>query len=442
MGWTNYPLGTLGSKGNGLLSAGALSEFVRTRRNQRERLTETLKMLRNVSRDEYSRWSAQERKAFDHRRIEAATVMTVLETPAITKIKQAVEELLVRAEFGGSTGIGGVLIRGPGGVGKTTAATVVARTVYENLMFKHFGQDWWQHDVVNLRVLSTSPERHNVEAQMVPVLPVSLGADFGARQFRNLVDESFASVGVQIVAGGTAHEHVAAMSRKIQACHTVLVVIDEVHFFGRGSIGTSTVHNFKSLINSTNAVYLLAGVPDASGRIGVFDGGRSEVTEQLSRRFIKFDLERLSMSECAGFVRTFAWKLVLLDSGPYDWISDEILELIYLKTHGYPVHLYTLLETASVRAIGKSETITLADLEAIPVSIEADDRNWVAPPKINQYGGSGSDTSGKAAAKPADKKPKGKGKSTGRGNSAARKRGTDVAAAVNRQNKPKRSKPR
>jgi len=374
-----------------LMDCKALRDFSLVMQEQREWERAEVAALRAVTLEEYEAFDDTQKRRFDARRRKATMFKFLARLPHVDTIAESVNEALEMAADGGRSSAGCILVAGQGGVGKTTVLELIAADVFSRVQFERYGEGWGGLDPTYLRVESQNKYGDVVNAQSVPVNPISATGSMGPKQTFRLFLSSIGSIGVRV---DTNSEHLTEAKRKeldgddglslsnqlvriVKACDTVLVVIDEVHFIEERGPGVQVINYFKTLLNRTNVVFLMAAVCDENGHVRLFDSHKwLEVRDQLRRRTIRHDILPLqnpaANDDLIDLLDVLAYKLVLLKQEPEELVTEKMARYVYRRTKGVAEHVVRLLVTGARKAIGQGEAITIELLNTVRISIDAD----------------------------------------------------------------------
>jgi len=358
---------------------------------QRERERAEVAALRSVTLEEYESFNETQKRHFDARRRKATMFKFLARLPHVETIAESVNEALEMAADGGRSSAGCILVAGQGGVGKTTVLELIAADVFSRVQRERYGDNWGSHDPTHLRVDSQNEYGDVLNAQSVPVDPISATGSMGPKQTFRLFLSSIGSIGVRV---DTNSEHLTEAERKelggddglslsnqlvriVKACDTVLVVIDEVHFIEERGPGVQVINYIKTLLNRTNVVFLMAAVCDENGHVRLFDSKKwLEVRDQLRRRTIRHDILPLqdpaANYDLIDLLDVLTYKFVLLKQEPEVLLTDKMTRYVYERTKGVTEHVVRLMVTGARKAIGQGEAITIELLNTVRISIDAD----------------------------------------------------------------------
>lgn len=363
---------------NPLASCMKLHHFALSYEEQREQLVRRLQAAREMTPTTYKKLPTSEQAEFDRERVRLALSPVVADRSEIRLLRRRINELLIQAELGGGSCMGGVVVTGPGGSGKSTALSLIAREVYQREQ-NRFNPDIWRKVDPSLIRLETTSWMGVCTAQFVPVVVLTLAGGMGPRVLTGKILKSVGSIGVPVAALETnarGADFIEQLASLMERFGTVLLVVDEIHFIRDTGQGAETINTIKDLMNQSNIVMLFAGVNDKSGKLRFLDGARTEVQQQLTRRFHRIKMGALTdpreSDDLKQLLKALAWKIVLLEQGQSWWNDEELVSYVYVRTQGVMEHVVRLFNAAALAAIGGGERIDITFLDDLHVSSEAD----------------------------------------------------------------------
>jgi hypothetical protein len=220
----------------------------------------------------------------------------------------------------------------------------------------------------------TEPLRFEYEGQIVrcdftPVVYVSIPTQATPKDLSMAIAE-WLHVPLRRT-GGTKTQITSLVLRAMQACQTMLVVLDDVHFLRLGhKEGQVMNDHLKHLANHTSATFVFIGhnLEDA----GLFGEGSAKTrATQTSGRFSQHKLAAFSdkgeanIREWATVIKDFESSLLLYRHRPGQ-LSEKHWEYLYRRTTGSIASLSELIRAAAHYAVDAgTEAITLPVLNAI-----------------------------------------------------------------------------
>jgi len=350
-----------------------------------------LTRLHAVTRATYDAWSVEERAAFDGERERILATRAAFNTASLTRVVELVRENVRIADVRDASNAEAVGVIGAPGTGKSTAMLESMLEVASTYFDRHWGSAWIDQDPSSLRWWRRNEFGDRIEAQYVPVLPVAMPRNPTPRTFAQACLLSLARyIGDDALGRRNIREFdYTQLLIAHLAKHAVRVVyIDECHFITNDRMGLRVVDQFKSLMNDTRCVLVLAGLDDGSNPgfqflTGVdMDGTKAQVKERLC--YVQFgpfagtgfDPEPGSASyeEWRQVVATMATRVVLLDQDAGWWREHETLDYLWKRTAGVFEALASLMLRAGRAAMFGPECLSIGFLERIEVSQAADAR--------------------------------------------------------------------
>lgn len=362
-----------------LSSTRAFWDYALNREQEVTEIKAGVESARLVTRDQYSGFSATERREFNDLRLRLALAPVVAGVPHLEAVHKLVAGALKRAHYSRATTQGGLIVEGEAGVGKTTTITEVAVRVLLSQLTEELGDEWRGEAPERLLVERGTSDGQTIVGQWVVVVTITLYGVVTPKTLLELCVKSYGSIGVPVTVfeGKVRGSDLAdTLSNLITNCATVLVVIDEVHFLRPSGTGSETINFLKDLTNRTNAVFLMAGVNNGSG-LPFLDNGNLQTQQQLSRRFKRIKIGRLpdpiQSEDLLQVLKVLAWKTVLLDDPRSTWLTEVLVERVYERTQGVLQHVVALIGEAAELAIGaEREVITLGLLDGVQLSDDAE----------------------------------------------------------------------
>lgn len=326
---------------------------------------------KTLSSEEFSALSADERDAYDRRRVLHLSGGILLNTPYLAQAKRLLTDCF-KENVGSNSGHTGLMLSGRSTLGKTTIAKALMRYVYAQYArqvpeFREFGQ----RPVIYIEVPAASTGK----------LLMRRFADFFGQSGKS--SESMGSIRTRIV-------------DLIAAAGTQLIVVDELHNLAKSSTGNGeSVDLLKDLHNDLAATFMYAGIDLTGGDL--LAGSRGQ---QIAGRFKVLEMSPYVYSDATdrktwqGLIAAFEKQLLL-----HDHEMGSLLKLkdyLYARTGGSLGSLGRLLTGSAIEAITnpdiKVEQIDqdLLATRTVDFTAEARYAQWLArpghtsPPAISQ----------------------------------------------------------
>lgn len=239
--------------------------------------------------EQYSAWSAEDRRTYDTMRLDYLGGGLTVATPQVQALIKTVR-LAILGNRGRAAGRTGVMVSGQSTVGKTTACIALMRSVH-TLYYNQYP--------------------HSTGTGVIPVAYVEVPAGSSAKA---MIGRFAHFYGLELPRSGTLEQILNAVVHAMRACSTQLVVVDELQNLNSISHGNGeSVDVLKSLSNQVPATFVYSGINLLQG--GLLAGERGN---QISRRFTMLEMRRYGHATPEekrvwnGIVMAFSNELMLM----------------------------------------------------------------------------------------------------------------------------------
>jgi hypothetical protein len=316
------------------------------RRDTLNRLLRTFppRRVHSATRQEYLSWDVEHQKSYDQGRLAAISLGNFVETETVAELRSVVRRAVTQTT---RTTKHSVLLSGPGGVGKTTAA------------LSCLAQALTRHD-------HAYPEWDRLGH--TPVVYVEIPA---AATARAVMGRFLHFLGMPLLARATSEERIELVAHHLRDARTSIVVIDEFQHLELATPGhLESVQALDTLFSQVPAVPLLVGTTVDDARP---PSAAPHTVEIVMRRF-----PYLSDEDRERWSRLFLdleGELGLLDRPPAR--SFRHYEYVWQRTSGCIGALARLLQTSALLLISAAEPsrerITRRLLESVKLDLASED---------------------------------------------------------------------
>ena len=340
---------------------------------------------------QYDRMDADARDVFDQRRARLAAGRVVYRTRHINALLKALRGALRRAEISNRDQQGAVMVMGAPGVGKTTAMTECMFALASSFYTRQFGEAWITTDPRRLLRPYENRDGDKLEAQAIFALPV--------RITENATPKGLMTAMLMSLAAATGDEALARMvgrsrsmdrgqlsltlAERLKVHGVRMILVDDIHFVRRNRDGEEIINMLKAILNSSRAVFVIAGVAGAGG-LEVFAQTAGSTQAQIGLRSVTVRMDAFDppsdasaeapddLEEWALVVEALTSRVLLLRQSDEWWLEPETLVYLWKRTQGVFESLDRLLVNAAMEAIGEQEYIDTELLETVRISDVAD----------------------------------------------------------------------
>lgn len=267
-----------------------------------------------------------------------------------------------------------IALDGPSGVGKTSMLWLVGRR-YELLL----------RSLVDSGAMQ--PPQMGERAAWCPVVYLQLNARANPRNFNAAFVESYGPLGIRSDArtAKSAAQLSDVLSKLVRRCGTVLVLIDDIHFFFwmREDARAEIFNNLKALASRLGVTFIFAGVELRA--TGFFSEGTKLLKNdtvsarfQVAGRTSRIPVEPFSTTPKANHdtwrtVISFVESRMILGSHRPQTLARELSQYLYERTGGRIHPLTRLLGEATELAIsGGSERVDKELLDRVVIDEAAE----------------------------------------------------------------------
>ncbi|WP_335989443.1 TniB family NTP-binding protein [Glycomyces sp. MUSA5-2] len=318
---------------------------------------------------EYDLMPAHERRLLNQARARYHSHLIIVNTPAMRRMHAEVYRKMRLNHDQPPGARRGLVIDGLPGIGKSTIVKTFAASFERSLHLEHPER-------------FAEPLRFEYQGQMIrcdytPVIYISIPTQATPKDLSVAIAE-WLHVPLRRT-GGTKTQITTLVLRAMQACGTVLVILDDVHFLRLGhKEGQVMNDHLKHLANHTSATFVLVG--HGLEKAGLFgEGSATTRATQTSGRFSRYDLGRLSPKGEAG-IREWATVIADLERALVLYrhqagsLAEKHWKYLYDRTTGSIASLSELIRAAAHHAVDTgTEAITLPVLRAITTDFRSTD---------------------------------------------------------------------
>jgi len=327
-------------------------------------LQSSIRPPEKISLAAYKAMTAAQQRSYNRDRDYYLDGSILLQTPQVVAANDAVEKMVRRNTRRADAPRPGLIISGPGSMGKTTITRTIMRSLYDSYaqQFPGFEQQN-RHPVVYIEVPVTSTGKSLLKA------------------FAHFF-------GITVATRDTQESLMIRVTEALRAVKTELVVVDEIHNLSAANRGNGeSIQTLRQLHSQVPAIFVYAGINLRDGHL--FEGPTGR---QLSGRFAIHEIQHFTLASAKqrslwrALVRAFEKELLLFSHEPKS--LDEFSDHLHDITGGSIATLSKVLSGCARDLIANNdpdnESITLELIDAQLRDMAAADQEKALTARTNR----------------------------------------------------------